>query len=207
MGLLAGAPLLIWLGLSQRWAFGQASGVGLLLVGLGTWLASCATGLVAGEQLRVSLVLLGMGQMLFLVPNLVVGALSVKPEDGPTATIAFNLTTLGGTALGVGLASHLATERQKLHSNILVDHVSWLDPLAGDRLSALASAWSTRIGDDMAGNVALVNLGAAVRREAWLLAINDSFAVMAAVVIVGLLGVALIGPSPPLPRPHPGNAP
>ena len=148
-----------------------------------------------------------MGQMLVLVPNLVVGALSVKPEDGPTATIAFNLTTLGGTALGVGLASHLATERQKLHSNILVDHVSWLDPLAGDRLSALASAWSTRIGDDMAGNVALVNLGAAVRREAWLLAINDSFAVMAAVVIVGLLGVALIGPSPPLPRPHPGNAP
>lgn len=178
---------------------------GLLLVGLGIWLASCATGLVAGEQLRASLVLLGIGQMLFLVPNLLVGASSVKPEDGPTATIAFNISTLGGTTLGVGLASHLATERQKLHSNVLVDHVSWLDPLASDRLSALAGAWSTRIGDDMAGSVALANLGATVRREAWLLAINDSFAVIAAIVIAGIVGVALIGRCPPLSRPV--NAP
>ncbi|UNK50146.1 MFS transporter [Lysobacter sp. S4-A87] len=171
---------------------------GLLLCGLALWLASRATTQVAGEQLQLSLVLLGIGQMLFLVPTLLVGALGLSMADGPTATIAFNLTTVGGTTVGVGLVSHFVTEREKFHSSVLVDRVSWLDGQVSDRLSTLGTAWSARLGDEVASRGALAQLGAGVRREAWLLAFNDGFALIAIALVLATLGVALVGRSPPL---------
>ncbi|HJW45751.1 MAG TPA: MFS transporter [Lysobacter sp.] len=188
--------------LDGRWVMG----LGLLASSAGLGLASLATSQTAAPQLHLSLVLLGVGQMLFLVPTLVAGAGSLKPEDGPTATIAFNMTTVGGTALGVGLLSDFATEREKFHSNVLVDHVSWLNPLQADRLSALTNRFADRIGDDsLATARALAQVTAAVRREAWVLAINDAFAILAIVLVLATLGTTLLGRSPPLARSRSGK--
>ncbi|HEY0503064.1 MAG TPA: MFS transporter [Lysobacter sp.] len=181
-------------------------GTGLLLAGAAIALASFATDADASDQLRASLALLGVGQMLFLVPTLLIGALPLKPEDAPTGTIAFNVTTLGGTTLGIGLTSHFTVEREKLHSSTLVDHVSWLNPLSGERIASQAGAWSARLGEDLAGNAAVGQLAAAARRQAWTLAINDAYALIAAMLVVAIVGVVLIGRSPPLPRPS-GDAP
>lgn len=181
-------------------------GAGLLLAGVAIGLASFATDADASDQLRASLALLGVGQMLFLVPTLLIGALPLKPEDAPTGTIAFNVTTLGGTTLGIGLMSHFTTEREKFHSSTLVDHVSWLTPLSGDRIASQAGAWSARLGDEVANNVAVGQLAAAVRRQAWTLAINEAYAFIAVILVISLIGAALIGPTPPLSRPQ-GDAP
>ncbi|MBU8976021.1 MFS transporter [Lysobacter sp. MMG2] len=182
----------------------MAAGVTLLAGGVA--LAGSSTSLVAGEQLRASLVLIGVGQMLFAVPNLVVGALTLKPQDGPTATIAFNLTTLGGMTLGTGLLSHFTIEREKQHSSVLVEHASWLAPDTAERLSLQAAPWSSRFTDDLAGAASLAQLGGAVRRQAWVLAANDAFALMAAVALLGLVGIVLLGRCPPLSRSIPGAA-
>lgn len=174
---------------------------GLLIAGLGIGLAAVATNQTGSDQLRLSLVLLGAGQMLFFVPILVIGAGSLKAEEGPTATIAFNMTTVGGTTIGVGLLSHFVNEREKFHSNVLVDHLSWLNPLQGDRLSALAGQWANRSGDDALANArALAQMGSAVRREAWLLSINDGFGLAAVCLLAMVIGIALLSPSPPLAR-------
>ena len=144
---------------------------GLLSCGIGIALAAFATNQTSAEQLHLSLVLLGVGQMLFLVPALLVGASSLKPEDGPTATIAFNATTVGGTTLGVGLISHFVTEREKFHSSVLVEHVSWLDPnadrsivLVDGRPRGRALATTKRLAIR-----AIAQIASTVRREAWLL--------------------------------------
>ncbi|QNP40789.1 MFS transporter [Lysobacter solisilvae (ex Woo and Kim 2022)] len=188
--------------LDGRWVMG----LGLLAGSLGLWLASLATSQTGAAQLHASLVLLGAGQMLFLIPALIVGGASLKPEDGPTATIAFNMTTVGGTALGVGLLSDFTTEREKFHSSVLVEHVSWLNPLQADRLSALTSRFADRIGDDtLATARAVAQVTAAVRREAWVLAVNDAFAILAGVLLLATLGVALLGRSPPLTRSRSGE--
>ena len=60
------------------------------------------------------LLLIGIGQVLFLVPALMTGASSLKPEHGPTATIVFNMTTVGGTTLAVGLLSTWVSARMAL---------------------------------------------------------------------------------------------
>jgi DHA2 family multidrug resistance protein len=181
---------------------------GLLSFAVGTALAAFATNQTSGDQMHLSLVLLGAGQMLFLIPALLVGALSLKPEDGPTATIAFNATTVGGTTLGTGLVSHFVTEREKFHSSVLVEDVSWIDGLSSDRLSSLTGAFQARLGDNDANVLrAVAQVAASVRREAWLLAINDGFLLIAAVLVLCAIGALLIGPSPPVVRPlPPGDA-
>ena len=181
---------------------------GLLLVALGTWIAAFSTSLVGAEQLRLSLALIGVGQVFFLVPVLLIGAGSLTPEEGPTASIAFNLTTIMGTVVGTGLVSHFVTEREKYHSSVLVEHITAGVVAQNDRLARLTDAWSMRIGDDAIATArAVAQIGATVRREAWLLAINDGFALIALVLLVAAIGVATIGRSPPLSRASEGTPP
>jgi len=205
---LENAQLLWWCLVPQVGAFGLAWHLlarvdgrkvmfaGLLLCAVGTLLAASSTSQLAGEQLHASLLLLGIGQMFFLVPALLSGASTLGPADGPTATIAFNATTLGGTTLGTGLVSHFATQREKFHSSALVEQVSVLHASASGRLSSLGSLLDVRLGereDNLAR--ALAQVASLVRREAWVLSINDAFLVVGAGLLASLCLVAFMRPS------------
>ncbi|HEY1140635.1 MAG TPA: hypothetical protein VGE88_10570, partial [Lysobacter sp.] len=169
---------------------------GLMLCSVGTLLAAYSTSQAAAEQLRASLLLVGVGQMMFLVPALLSGASTLGPSDGPTATVAFNATTLGGTTLGTGLMSHFVTEREKFHSSVLVEQVNWFGSVSSDRLSSLTSVLDMRLGEQDA-NVAraAAQVASVVRREAWLLSIDDAFLVIGAVLVVSLCLVAFMRPA------------
>lgn len=201
---IAAFPLAWWL--VTRYDGRVSMLIGLLACFFGVALASDASNLTAAAQLHASLALIGAGQMLFLVPGVMIGAGSIKPEDGPTAAIAFNMSTVGGTAIGTGLLSHFTTEREKFHSSVLVEHVSWLNPFQSDRLTALADKLSTRTGDEtLATARAVAQIGAGVRREAWLLAINDAFVLVAVVLLLTTFVVVFIGPAPPPARNRSGD--
>lgn len=179
---------------------------GLLLCGLGAALLMDGTSLVGGEQFRWALLLFGSGQLLFLAPDLLIGASTLKPADLPTASIAFNATTTGGTTLGVALVSHFATEREKFHSSFLTEAVSLYAAAPAERIAAMANALGSRLADEAgAARQAVALLAAAVRREAWVLSFNDAFLVLAGVLILGALGVIAIGASKPLPRRAPAT--
>ncbi|PSH64792.1 MFS transporter [Phyllobacterium brassicacearum] len=172
---------------------------GLLLCAAGTAVGISGTALFAAEQFRLMLVVYSAGQLLFLVPALVIGSGSLKPADLPTASLAFNVTTLGGTTLGTGIVSHFVTERQKFHSNIITENVSLYHPLDADRVSALAATFANRIVDNAGATARTVGLlASAARREAWVLSFNDAFLIVAAVLAISALGVIAIGQSSPL---------
>jgi DHA2 family multidrug resistance protein len=201
------AQLMLWAAIAQLLALPLAWGLmhlvdaravmalGLLLCAAAAASAADATALVAGEELRVMLVVFAVGQLLFLAPALVVGSSALKLPDLPTASMFFNLTTLGGTTMGVGLVSHFATEREKFHSSVITENVSLYDPLDIDRVARLAEALASRLADDTG---AITLLAAAARREAWVLSFADAFLVVAALLAVSALGVVAIGRSPPL---------
>ncbi len=175
--------------------------LGLLLCAMATALVGDATALFAADQFRLTLVVFAVGQLLFLAPAVVTGATSLKPADLQTASVAFNMTTLGGTTLGVGLVSNLVTEREKFHSNVITENVSLYDALDADRLTALAGSLASRLVDDGDATArAIALLTATARREAWVLAFNDAFLVVAAVLLISAIGVVAIGRSPPLRR-------
>ncbi|MGO4287323.1 MFS transporter [Bosea sp. TAB14] len=207
------ANLLLWLAMPQLIALPVAwwllhrldgrlvMGAGLLLCGAGTFLLVNGTSLYAADQFRLTLVVFGIGQLLFLVPDLLIGGGSLKPADLPTASLAFNMTTLGGTTLGVALVSNLVTERQKFHSNVITDAVSLYSTLDSDRVAAVVGAFGNRLVDDAQATARAVGfLANLVRREAWVLSFNDAFLVVAVTLAVSAIGVIAIGRCPPLSR-------
>jgi DHA2 family multidrug resistance protein len=196
---LATLPLVWWLMhvLERR----LVMALGLLLCAFGTALLADGTGLSAAEEFRLTLVIFAVGQLLFLGPLLVAGTSTLKPADLPTASLAFNISTVGGTTLGVGLISHLVTEREKFHSNVITEAVSVYHALDADRVASVAGVFANRIADDAAATAkAAALLASAASRQAWVLSFNDAFLVIAAVLAISALGVAVLGKSSPLRR-------
>jgi DHA2 family multidrug resistance protein len=189
-------PLTWWL-LKQvdgRWVIAA----GLVLFGLSAILASDGTSLAAADQLRVVMMLGGAGQVLFLVPNLIAGGGQLTAPDGPTASLLFNATTIGGTNLGVALATELVTERHKFHLGALAESAAAYGPKL-DRIEALAQGFASHVGDDsIAGARGIAILAASLRREAWVLSFNDGFLLVGAVVIAAAAGLLLVPSQPPL---------
>jgi DHA2 family multidrug resistance protein len=173
--------------------------LGLLLCAAAAALPVAATAVFGADQFSVTLVLFGIGQLLFLAPALVIGSSGLKFPDLPTASVFFNLTTLGGTAMGVGLVSHLVTQREKFHSNVITESVSLYDAIDADRAARLAGALANRLADDAGATAqALALLAGAARREAWVLAFEDAFLVVVTLLLFSALGVVAIVRSPPL---------
>jgi DHA2 family multidrug resistance protein len=194
---LLALPLVWWL--MHRLDLRVVMALGLALCAAGTALVVGSTALYAAEQFRPTVVVFAIGQLLFLAPALVIGTSSLKPADLPTASVVFNIATLGGTTLGVGLVSHFVVEREKFHSNIITENVSLYSALDADRLTTLAGGFASRLVDDNGATARAVSLLASVaRREAWVLAFNDGFLVVVGVLLIGAIGVAVIGRSPPL---------
>lgn len=172
---------------------------GLLLCAIGSAMAAFTTHDVAGEQLRLSLIVIGAGQMLFMVPNLLIGAGSLKPQDLPTASLAFNMTTVGGATLGIGLLSNYITERQKFHSSVLAEQPSLLQHESAERLAVLTNVISGRVVDESAALAsAATMLAEGVRREAWVLAIGDGFAAASVLLVLAAFLALGIDHCPPL---------
>jgi MFS transporter, DHA2 family, multidrug resistance protein len=185
--------------LLQRFDGRLVMGFGLLLCGIGTALGIAGTGSSSGEQFQAMVIVFAVGQLFFLVPDLLIGVRSLTPPDLPTASLAFNMTTLGGTTLGTALVSHLVTEREKFHSNILTENLSLYDPAVSDRIAGIAASLGSRFVDDAAATARAVSLvGLNARKEAWVLAFNDGFLAVAVILTISAAGVLAIGKSPAL---------
>jgi DHA2 family multidrug resistance protein len=74
--------------------------------------------------------------------------------------------------------------------------------LDADRITTLAGAVAGRVTDD-AGATALI--ASVAQREAWVLAFNDAWIVIAVALTLAIVAVLAIGRSSPLPRPHGGT--
>lgn len=110
------APLLLWSGAAQLLAFPLAWALlqrvdgrfviaaGLLGFALAILLIAAGGGVGLTGDPRLALALAGAAQVMFLVPNLIAGAGTLKPADGPTAALVFNAATIGGSSLGAALA-------------------------------------------------------------------------------------------------------
>lgn len=65
-------------------------------------------------SMPVGLALVGIGQMLFLVPALMTGASALKPEHGATGTIVFNMSAVGGPTFGIAVIAQFVDASSRL---------------------------------------------------------------------------------------------
>jgi DHA2 family multidrug resistance protein len=161
-------------------------------------LASRGTSLSAADQLRLPLTLAAAGQVLFLLPNLIAGARLLTPRDGPTASLMFNGTTVGGAALGTALATEFVMQRQRFHWGNLAESASG-SGVGADRIETLAGAFASRVSDDAAAAAqATAAVASAFGRETAILSFNDGLLAAGIMIAMSAAGLLLFNRQPPI---------
>jgi MFS transporter, DHA2 family, multidrug resistance protein len=182
--------------------------LGLLLFAAAALMNAFMTADWHPAQFVPSLLVMGAGQSFFIVAVLLFATSGLRPEQGPTAAGLFNLSRVVGQALGVALVSTLVTEREKYHSSRLVEELTAVSPQLAERLDALRTAFlATHADRSLADLQALSTLASTQSRQAFLLAFNDAFLAVAAVLLVSAYLVLMLPRLPTDDRPVPGPAP
>ncbi len=171
--------------------------IGLALFALAAFLSTPATSLTAADQFLVSQALLGAAPALFIVPLLVIGTQSVKPAEGGSASTFFNGSRSVGQQLGAALLATLIRHREGFHSAVLTEKVT--AAAGGGRVDALRGLYGQVIADPARqAAAATATLAGQVRVQAFALAYEDAFLLLAAVLCVGAALTIALPPTPAL---------
>lgn len=173
----------------------QPLSLGLALFAAGAAAATWLTPQWQASDFRLALVLVGLGQGLFLVPTLFYSTRDVKPEQGPTAAALFNLSRIVGQTFGTGAISVLITDREDFHSAVLTDSVNNASSAVAERFHGLVGSFLAMNGNPaLATKEAWASLSATVSNQAYVLAFADAFVIVAAVLAVSALLVLMLPP-------------
>ncbi len=187
-------PLLPWFmkRFDTRWLIAY----GLLMFGASCMLNTSMSADFAHDQLRWSLLVRALGQPFIMIPVSALATAGVPASRAAAASGLFNMVRNLGGSMGIALLSALLTVRERFHSSRLGEAVSSYSLLTRDRLAALAQHFSATGSDAYtAGRQAVAALDAAVRREATLMAFNDCFHVLGAVLIGATIAAFLCRPA------------
>ncbi|MCR0982478.1 MFS transporter [Roseomonas populi] len=168
-------------------------GTGLALIAIGAWMESRGTSLTRPHDVLLSQGLVAFGGAIFLPPA--VGwsfAHTLKwGIQHLTSFFAIFLASqnLGGLLGAAGLGSFLVI-REKFHSSQIVENLTGADPLVVQRIQQYGASYGRVLGDPALRSAeGSTLLAQAATREAYVLAYNDLFLVVAIVSALCLLGL------------------
>ncbi len=161
---------------------------GLVLFGVGTWMASHMTAEWDFWELFAPQFCRGVGLMFCMVPitNLALGTL--PPEAMKNASGLFNLTRNLGGAVGLAIIATLYNDRTDLHVERLRESVNWSRQPATEYLNGVEHAMAP-LGSD-AHTAALKQLSLMVQQQAAVMSFADLFWLLT--VMFGLTACAVV---------------
>lgn len=169
--------------------------VALALITIGAFLESRATNLTRPQDVLLAQGLVAFGGAIFLPPA-VGWSFAHTLRWGMQHLTSFFAVFLAsqnlGGLLGSAALGTLVTVREKFHSNQIVESLTLADPLVAQRIQQYGATYARVLGDPAlraAEGSAL--LGQAATREAYVLAYNDLFLVVAIVSALCLLGLVI----------------
>jgi MFS transporter, DHA2 family, multidrug resistance protein len=154
--------------------------VGLSLFGASCLMNSGMDATTGYDQLLVSQLVRAAGQPFIMLTLSNFAMQGVARQDMPSASSLFNMTRNLGGSIGIALLATMLTNREHFHSARLGESVSNLAPATQLRLDQLTQSFvASGIDAATAANQALAVIDRIVRREAYIMAYNDGFLVMA----------------------------
>ena len=178
--------------------------IGLASTALAAWLNSGYSSAWAAENFYRTELLTGVGQAFafiglvgcIVLQAIFAGALA-KPEWVLTLSAYFHTIRIFGGTAGAIFMGHFLARREKLHSNLLGQHVSGGDWLTNQNIHGMtAGLYAKSSGLASAGARAVDLIAARIRLQAFSLSIIDGFLLIAWSCVCGLLLVALLRRSP-----------
>jgi DHA2 family multidrug resistance protein len=167
--------------------------VGLTLFGISCFMNSNLTYDTGIDQLIPAQIVRALGQPLLLTPLSSIATAGIEPKQIGSASAIYNMARNLGGSVGISILGTLQSQRERFHSNRLVDHVSLSNPITLDRIDQLTQIFTDQGADPVtAHNQAIAQIANIVRRESNVLAFNDCFLFMGFILFAGALLVLLL---------------
>lgn len=137
------------------------------------------------------------GTVLMFMPLTMSTLGPIPKKDIAASTAFFNLTRQLGGSVGVAALTTILGSRATFHRSVIVEHLSPADPAVQARVSGMAHAFAGK-GQDLehAKATALTLMDGAARIQASVLAFNDTFYIVAGLVLVSIPLIFLLGKPP-----------
>ena len=153
---------------------------GLTLFGISCLMNSHMDASTGYDQLFWSQVVRALGQPFIMLTLSSFAMHKIPPKDMASASSLFNMTRNLGGSVGIAMLATTLTNREHFHSAILGESVSALSSATQLRLDQLTQTFiASGIDPATASSRALAVIDRIVRREAYVMAYNDGFVIMA----------------------------
>src|SRR5919199_1318651 len=177
--------------LMQRLDARYIAAIGFSLFAVSCFMNSQMTHETGIDQLRWSQLVRALGQPLMIVPLTSITTGGIEPAQAGSASGLFNMLRNLGGSIGIAILSTLLTRREQFHSNRIGETVSVFDPETQQRIEQLTQAFIGKgVDPATAHNQAIATIDGIVRREAFVMAFNDSFYFIGIALLVS--GVILL---------------
>ena len=157
---------------------------GLLLFG-GSCLMNAYMDATTGyDQLLISQIVRAAGQPFVMLTLSNFAMNGIAPKDTPSASSLINMTRNLGGSIGIALLATALTAREHFHSQRIGESVTGFAAATQERLDALSQSFVAK-GFDLstAQDMALKAVDGIVRRESYVMAYNDGFFLVGAVLL------------------------
>jgi len=169
---------------------------GLILVISLAWLGQLSP-VTGDDDLFWPLLVRAIGTVLMFLPLNLSTIGPIPKEDVAKATGIFNLTRQLGGSIGVALLSTVLDRRMIFHRDVLASHLSANDPHVVERVAQLTGVYMSKgASEPVAHARALTTLDGLVQQQASVLSFNDTFYIVAGLVLAFLPLVFLLGKPP-----------
>jgi DHA2 family multidrug resistance protein len=150
--------------------------------------------LTSGDDFFWPLIVRSFGTAFMFLPLSMASIGPIPKKDVSSATGLYNLMRQLGGSIGVALLTTMLSQRQAFHRTVLVEKMASNDPLVLARLDTYAGAFLAK-GFDLsaARQKALMLLDGIVNQQAAVMSFADTFWATAALILVSLPLVLLLG--------------
>jgi DHA2 family multidrug resistance protein len=192
--------VIMWVGLPQLFIMPFAAklsgkvdnrilcSIGLLLFG-GSCLMNAYMDATTGyDQLMLSQIIRALGQPFVMLTLSNFAMNGIAPKDVPSASSLSNMTRNLGGSIGIALLATSLTQREHFHSQRLGESITGFSLATQQRLDQLTQSFVAQGFDPVnAADKALKAIDGIVRRESYVMAYNDGFFIVGAILLSCIL--------------------
>lgn len=164
----------------------------LLLIMVASLMDAQSSPLTRGNNMYFSQFLLGFSSTFFIAPALLlnIGSVVTQPKNLVSLVVLFGMSQNLGGLIGSALLGTFQVWREKYHSSLLGDQLSYLDPNVTERLAQYSGLFNSFIRDPaLLSAQSTAQLQTVATLQANVLAYNDTYLLTAGMAFITLIWV------------------
>ena len=183
-------PILPWL--MKRFDQRLLVSWGCVIFALSCWMNTYMSYNTAGDQFTIANIVRAFGQPFTIVPVTGLAVAMLAPKDAGSGSAIFNIFRNVGGSFGIAILSTLVTRREQFHDLRIGETITSYSPVVQARLAELQQRFMSQGSDPTtAKEQAYGAIKGLVRRDAFIMAFNDAFLVVAVTLLVAAAAIWL----------------